>query len=82
MQALGSVIGGSGKWSEQQKRDEFAVAKCIPFLPGGDDGERWVWAMAAEDRDDPQHSEACRYMIAAAKAAKVGWVSPERRKQG
>lgn len=70
----------SGRWGDQRSRDEYAVQACLPHLPGRDDGERWAVAMAAEDPADPGHAGAVRAMREAAKAAGVGWVSPERRR--
>jgi uncharacterized protein YdaU (DUF1376 family) len=83
LRKIGSVISGSGspKWGSQQARDEFAVAACVPFLPGRDDGERWSLALAAEDPESGNHDEACRAMRKAAEQARVGWVSPERRQR-
>lgn len=72
--------GGSGKWGNPESRDQYAIAECVKHLPGRDDGERWALAMAAEDPKDPNHRAAVTAMLAAAKKAKVGWVSPERRK--
>ncbi len=77
---LRGSVAGNGKFSDQQARDEYAVAACVPFLPGRDDGERWTIAMAAEDPRDPNHVAACLAMRLAAKKAHVGWISPERRK--
>jgi uncharacterized protein YdaU (DUF1376 family) len=81
-EGFGSEVSGSGPgpWARQSKRDEYATTKCIRFLPGRDDGERWGVAMAAESPEDPNHISACRAMRRAAKKAGVGWVSPERRK--
>lgn len=77
---LGSVISGkTSKFADQLARDEHAVNQCLPHLPGSDDGERWVWALAAEDAAAEHHAQAVRHMLAAAKKAKVGWISPEER---
>lgn len=76
-----SGINGNGKWSDPSNRNNFAIQACIPFLPGGDDGERWAIAVAAEDQKSPKYTEACRAMRLAAGKAKVGWVSPHRRKE-
>lgn len=77
--ALGSG-SSEGRFGSQQARDEFAVSQCVEHLPGRDEGERWQVAIAAEDPASPNHGEACRQMLAAAKKAGVGWVSPARRK--
>jgi uncharacterized protein YdaU (DUF1376 family) len=74
-------INGNGKWSDPANRNNFAIQACIPFLPGRDDGERWAIAVAAEDQKSPKYTEACRAMRLAAGKAKVGWVSPHRRKE-
>lgn len=79
VKSSGNGNGVSGHWTQTQ-RDEYAVKEAIPFLPGADDGERWAVAMAAEDPTDPNHHKAVTAMLAATKKAKVGWVSPERRK--
>lgn len=79
IKSFGSGVSGSGSFASQQARDEFAVAACIPHLPGRDDSERWAVAMVAEDPSSPDHERACREMRRAAKAAGVGWVSPSRR---
>lgn len=67
------------KWRDPQNRDAWAVQQCLPHLPGRDDGERWLIAIAAEDPAAPGHKPAVSHMLAAAKRAGVGWVSPERR---
>lgn len=72
--------GISGKWGSAEDRDQYATAECVKHLPGRDEGERWAIALAAEDPKDPNHRAAVTAMLAAAKKAKVGWVSPERRK--
>lgn len=76
----GSGKGSNGRYGDQTQRDDYAVQQCVPFLPGRDNEERWLIAMAAEDATMEGHVAAVRAMLAAAKKAKVGWVSPERRK--
>jgi uncharacterized protein YdaU (DUF1376 family) len=75
---LGSGIS-VGAWADQQRRDEYAASQCVRHLPGRDDGERWEIALAAEDPAHPDHERCCRMMRAAAKKARVGWVSPALR---
>ena len=67
------------RWRDATNRDAFAVQRCVPYLPGRDDGERWLIAIAAEDPAAAGHQDAVSQMLAAAKRAGVGWVSPERR---
>jgi uncharacterized protein YdaU (DUF1376 family) len=67
------------RWRDPTNRDAFAVQRCVPFLPGRDDGERWLVAIAAEDPKAAGHRDAVSHMLTAAKRAGVGWVSPERR---
>lgn len=82
MRTVGSALGGAppSPWASQQKRDEFAVSKCVAQLMRQRVDNAWLIAMAAEDPSDPRHEKCCRIMLRAAKAAGVGWVSPGRRK--
>lgn len=75
----GNGISVAGIYADQRARDEYAVGAIVPLLPGRDDGERWALAMAAEDPKDPNHQSAVLTMLKVAKAAGVGWISPERR---
>ena len=75
-------INAGGKWIDQQKRDDYAVQKIVPLLPGQGTGLPWRIVMSSEDPDDPEHESSCRAMRKAAKAAGVGWVSPKFRKRG
>lgn len=74
---FGNGINGNGMTQDQA--NDYAVQKAVEFLPGADDGVRWQIAMAAEDSNAPDHHKAVTAMLKAAKAAGVGWVSPERR---
>ena len=73
------AVSPDPKWRDPQNRDAWAVQRCVPHLPGRDDGERWLVAIAAEDPKAAGHNDAVSHMLAAAKRAGVGWVSPERR---
>jgi uncharacterized protein YdaU (DUF1376 family) len=73
------AISPDPRWRDPTNRDAWAVQQCVPHLPGRDDGERWLVAIAAEDPASPGHQDAVSHMLAAAKRAGVGWVSPERR---
>jgi len=77
-----SALSPDPKWRDPQNRDAWAVQQCLPHLPGRDDGERWLIAIAAEDPAAPGHKPAVSHMLAAAKRAGVGWISPERRGRG
>jgi uncharacterized protein YdaU (DUF1376 family) len=86
---LGSEVGSEAraahatsldpKWCDPTNRNAFALQHCLPHLPGRDNTERWLVAMAAEDPASPHHQTAVGHMLAAAKRAGVGWISPERR---
>jgi hypothetical protein len=73
------AVSPDPKWRDPTNRDAWAVQRCLPHLPGRDDGERWLIAIAAEDPNAAGHNDAVSHMLAAAKRAGVGWVSPERR---
>jgi len=77
--AANGAVSPDPRWRDPTNRDAFAVQRCVPYLPGRDDGERWLVAIAAEDPASPGHQDAVSHMLAAAKRAGVGWVSPERR---
>lgn len=72
-------VNGNG-YATNDSRIQYAIQKAIGFLPGRDPEERWQIAQAAEDIKHPRHAEAVSMMLAATKQAKVGWISPERRK--
>ena len=86
---LGSEVGSEAragtatsldpKWRDPTNRNAFALEHCLPHLPGRDNTERWLVAMAAEDPASPHHQTAVGHMLVAAKRAGVGWISPERR---
>jgi len=73
------AVSPDPRWRDPANRDAWAVQQCLPHLPGRDDGERWLVAMTAEDPNATGHQDAVSHMLAAAKRAGVGWVSPERR---
>lgn len=68
------------KWQDPEERNEYALERCLPFLPGETEAERAVIAAQAEDPRDPDHDAAVGHMLRAAKKAGVGWKSPEYRR--
>ena len=73
------AVSPDPRWRDPTNRDAWAVQRCLPHLPGRDDGERWLIAIAAEDPKAAGHNDAVSHMLAAAKRAGV---SPERRGRG
>jgi uncharacterized protein YdaU (DUF1376 family) len=73
------TVSPDPRWRDPANRDAFAVGRCVPHLPGRDQAERWLVAIAAEDPAAPGHRDAVSHMLAASRRAGVGWVSPERR---
>jgi len=73
------AVSPDPKWRDAGNRDAFAVQQCVPHLPGRDQAERWLVAIAAEDPAAAGHRAAVSEMLRASKRAGVGWVSPERR---
>lgn len=73
----------SGKWRTQAERDDYAQAEIVKRLVPPRGVEPWTVMAKAEDPNDSDHDACVSLVLAAAKAAGVGWISPaERRRRG
>ena len=77
----GPTISTDAKWREQAGRDDYAQTEIVKRLVPPRGIEPWTVMAMAEDPASPDHDSAVTLVLAAAKAAGVGWISPAERKR-